>query len=82
MDWAAHANEPVAVTSDILAFDRAVKSIPRFCKNRDTVVIAVSDHETGGLTICDVPLPFLKSSSTLSMMVAISALVILCSGKK
>lgn len=25
VDWAAHANDPVAVTSAILAFDRAVK---------------------------------------------------------
>lgn len=52
IDWAAHANEPVGVVSDVLAFDNAVKIALDFTKkNNDTALIVVSDHGTGGLTI-------------------------------
>lgn len=52
VDWAAHANDPVGVNSDILAFDAAVKVAKNFADNNgDTVIIVASDHGTGGLTI-------------------------------
>lgn len=54
VDWAAHANDPVGVISDILAFDKAVKVALDFAKkDKNTVVIAVTDHGNGGLTIGD-----------------------------
>ena len=52
IDWAAHAHEPVGVISDLLAFDAALKVALDFArKDGNTVVIAVSDHGTSGLTI-------------------------------
>lgn len=51
IDWAAHANDPVGVVSDIKAFDNAVKVAKEFAdKNGDTVIIVASDHGTGGIT--------------------------------
>ena len=52
IDWAAHANDPVGIVGDILAFDRAVEVALDFAKkDNNTVVIIASDHGTGGLTI-------------------------------
>lgn len=52
IDWASHANDPVGVTTDVLAFDAAVKSALDFAKkDGNTVVIVASDHGNGGLTI-------------------------------
>ncbi|MCL2369087.1 MAG: alkaline phosphatase [Alphaproteobacteria bacterium] len=52
IDWAGHANDPVGLVSDILAFDRAVGVALEFAKNRrDTMVIVAPDHGTGGITM-------------------------------
>lgn len=52
VDWAAHSNDPVGVVSDFLAFDDAAKVAFDFAKtDGNTLVIVVSDHATGGLTI-------------------------------
>ncbi|MDN4599724.1 alkaline phosphatase [Paenibacillus sp. F6_3S_P_1C] len=52
VDWAAHANDPVGIISDVLAFDDAVKVAMDFAKkDKETVVVAVTDHQNGGLTI-------------------------------
>ncbi|TDT61371.1 alkaline phosphatase [Fonticella tunisiensis] len=52
IDWAAHANDPVGVVSDIIAFDKAVKVALDFArKDGHTVVVSSADHGTGGLTI-------------------------------
>jgi alkaline phosphatase len=54
IDWAAHANDPVALVGDILAFDDAVKVAIDFAKkNNNTVVIAVTDHGNSGISIGD-----------------------------
>ncbi len=54
IDWAAHANDPAGLVSDILAFDEAAEKALSFAKNnKDTVVIIASDHCTGGLTLAD-----------------------------
>nr|WP_236567355.1 alkaline phosphatase [Geobacillus sp. TFV-3] len=52
VDWAAHANDPVGMISEVLAFDEAVKEALSFAKKRnDTLVIAVSDHGNSGITL-------------------------------
>ncbi len=52
VDWAAHANDPIAIISDILAFDKAVKTALDFAKkDGNTVVIVATDHGNGGITI-------------------------------
>ncbi len=52
IDWASHANDPVGVISDVLAFDEAVGTALDFA-SRDgrTMVIAFSDHGNGGMSI-------------------------------
>ncbi|AUS27144.1 alkaline phosphatase [Paenibacillus polymyxa] len=52
VDWAAHANDPTGIISDVLSFDEAVKVALDYAKqNQNTVVVAVTDHGNGGLTI-------------------------------
>ncbi len=52
VDWAAHANDPAGVVSDLLAYDKAVKAAVDFAKaDGNTLVISVADHTTGGLSI-------------------------------
>jgi alkaline phosphatase len=52
VDWAAHANDPIGVISDVLAFDAAVKVALDYAKtNKNTLVLAFTDHSTGGMSI-------------------------------
>ncbi|MCP1145809.1 alkaline phosphatase [Lysinibacillus endophyticus] len=55
IDWAAHANDPVGMLSDFLAFDDAVAEALEFAeKDGETLVIAVTDHGNSGITIGNV----------------------------
>jgi alkaline phosphatase len=52
VDWAAHADDPSGLVSDLLAFDRAVKVSLDFAKKHgNTLVLVVADHGTGGVSI-------------------------------
>lgn len=52
VDWAAHANDPSGVLSDLRAYDEAVKVALDFARaDGQTLVISTSDHGNGGLTI-------------------------------
>lgn len=52
IDWAAHANDPIGLISDILAYDDAVGVALDFAKkDGDTVVISATDHGNSGITI-------------------------------
>lgn len=52
VDWAAHANDPAALYSDFLAFDKAVGAALDFArKNGETAVIVTSDHGNSGISI-------------------------------
>jgi alkaline phosphatase len=54
IDWAAHANDPAGIVSDILAFDGAVRTALDFAKaDKSTIVIALSDHGNSGISIAD-----------------------------
>ncbi|MEH6883533.1 alkaline phosphatase, partial [Priestia megaterium] len=51
-DWAAHANDPIGMISDVLAFDEAVGKAVEFAKkDGNTMVIAIADHGNSGLSI-------------------------------
>ncbi|MGE7869411.1 alkaline phosphatase [Bacillus paramycoides] len=51
-DWAAHVNDPIGMISDVLAFDDAVTATLEFAKkDRNTMVIALTDHGNSGLSI-------------------------------
>lgn len=52
IDWADHANDPGHLLSDTLAFDDAVRVALDFAKkDKDTLVLVASDHNTGGMSI-------------------------------
>jgi alkaline phosphatase len=52
VDWGSHANDPIGVISDLLAFDQAVERSLDFAKTRpNTLVLAFSDHGNGGMSL-------------------------------
>ncbi len=52
VDWACHANDPAHMLSDLLAYDKAVAAALDFAgRDGKTLVLAVSDHNTGGFSI-------------------------------
>ena len=52
IDWAAHANDPIGMITDFLAFDAAVAEALEFAKkDGNTLVIAVTDHGNSGITL-------------------------------
>lgn len=52
VDWASHANDPIGVIGDVLAFDDAVGIALDFAaKNGNTLVLAFSDHGNGGMSL-------------------------------
>ncbi len=52
VDWAAHANDPVAMITEYLAFDEAVGKVMDFAqKDGETAVVILSDHGNSGFTI-------------------------------
>ena len=52
VDWAAHANDPVGVTTDFLAFDRACGAALEFAKqNGETAVVILPDHGNSGISL-------------------------------
>lgn len=52
VDWGCHANDPAHTLSDLLMFERAVQAALEFAaKDGSTLVLALSDHNTGGMSI-------------------------------
>lgn len=52
VDWARHANDPIYMVTDFLAFDEAVEAAVDFAKeDGNTLVIVFPDHNTGGMTL-------------------------------
>jgi len=52
VDWACHANDPAHLISDLSMYDKAVKVALDFAeKDGTTLLVAVSDHNTGGMSI-------------------------------
>lgn len=52
IDHAAHVNDPVSKLHEIKSYDDTVRTVLDFArKDGRTLVISVSDHETGGMTI-------------------------------
>lgn len=64
VDWAAHANDPVGIATEMLAFDRAVRVALDFAKrNGETAVVVVPDHGNSGLSVGDATLPHYDKAS-------------------
>lgn len=51
IDHAGHINDPAAQVHEVLEYDKAFKHVSDFVKNSKTqsLLVATSDHETGGL---------------------------------
>jgi alkaline phosphatase len=69
VDWSSHANDPIGVISEVLAFDAAVESALDFAKmDRHTLVLAFTDHGNGGMSIGSTKTDNSYSSLPLSAM--------------
>jgi alkaline phosphatase len=54
IDWGAHAGSTIYIVEDMFDFDRTIGVVLEFAsKNKETLVIVTSDHETGGMAIVD-----------------------------
>lgn len=52
VDWACHANDPAHLIGDLLMFDKAAEIAVNFAqKDGSTLVLVLSDHNTGGFTV-------------------------------
>lgn len=52
VDWAAHANDPVGMCTDFLAFDRACGAAIEFAKkDGNTAVVILPDHGNSGISL-------------------------------
>lgn len=52
VDWAAHANDPVGMCTDFLAFDKACGAAFEFAKkDGETLVVIVPDHGNSGFSL-------------------------------
>lgn len=74
VDWAAHANDPAGIASDILAYDEAVKEAIDYAKaDGNTIVISTSDHGNSGIIYGNENTSSTYDSLTFEQTVAISA---------
>lgn len=54
IDWGGHANDSKYIIDEMVDFDNAIKEALDFAeKDKNTLVIITSDHETGGYSIVD-----------------------------
>lgn len=52
IDWASHANDPAYLLGEMTQFDKVCALAMDFSKSHPgTMIVALSDHDTGGLTI-------------------------------
>ena len=52
VDWSSHANDPIGVISEVLAFDAAVEVALKYAKHdRKTMVLGMTDHGNAGMSI-------------------------------
>ncbi|CAJ1317530.1 Alkaline phosphatase [Paenibacillus nuruki] len=71
VDWAAHANDPIGIISEVNAFDDAVAKALAFAKaDQNTLVIAATDHGNGGITIGDAGTTGTYDEEPLSTFIA------------
>ena len=52
IDWGGHDNDSDYIISEVLDFDKSIKTALNFAKNNnETLIIVTADHETGGYGI-------------------------------
>jgi alkaline phosphatase len=71
VDWAGHANDPIYMVTDFLAFDEAVQVALDFAKkDKHTLVLAFPDHNTGALSIGSGHTPIAYTDTNLDDVLA------------
>ncbi|MDO4790653.1 MAG: alkaline phosphatase [Porphyromonas sp.] len=66
VDWAAHANDPVALVTEFIAFDKAFAEALDFAKrDGNTVIIVTSDHGNSGFSLGRREVPYATASKQL-----------------
>ncbi|MFO7965819.1 MAG: alkaline phosphatase [Desulfobacterales bacterium] len=69
IDWACHANDPAHMIGDVLAFEEAASVCLKFAEeNGRTLVLALSDHNTGGFSIGNYRTSFSYSQITTEQL--------------
>jgi len=64
VDWACHTNDPAHLISDLMMYEEAVKTAVDFAQqDGSTLVLAFSDHNTGGFSVGNM-----ATSGTYSQM--------------
>lgn len=67
IDWGNHAHDPAHAIVDLVAFDHAVRVALDFAKrDGQTLLLAISDHETGGFSIGNMQSGYSLSPETLN----------------
>jgi alkaline phosphatase len=52
IDWACHDNQLPKAIGEVIEFERTVRVVLNWAKNReDTLIVVTADHETGGLKV-------------------------------
>lgn len=70
VDWAGHANDPIYMLTDMLAFDAAVKAACDFAdEDGHTLVLAFPDHNTGGMALGQYRNDPYYTAMTIEMMI-------------
>jgi alkaline phosphatase len=81
VDWGAHDNDPSQVIGELLAFDEAVGVARAFAKrNPETLVVVVSDHGTGGLSLGTLSDPKYSQTAPSSVLLPLRRVRVTASG--
>ncbi|MDR1780396.1 MAG: alkaline phosphatase [Tannerella sp.] len=81
VDWAAHANDPVAMMTDFLAFDRACNAAFEFAqKDGQTLVVVVPDHGNSGFSIGSSRCPSYSTMTQEQLFGAVSQVKLTAEG--
>lgn len=73
IDHASHANDPAGTINDVLAFDDAIQTAYDFYNKhpKETLIVVVGDHETGGLGLGFGKNYFLKFDQILDIKISV-----------
>ena len=70
VDWASHANDPVGVISDSMAYAEAIKVALDFArKDENTLILCFADHSNGGMSIGSQKIDKTYSSTSYGQLI-------------
>lgn len=70
VDWASHANDPIGVISDSVAYAEAIKVALDFAKkDGNTLILCFADHSNGGMSIGSKKIDKTYSSTSYGQLI-------------